>query len=285
MTENSDRQGDLWVETSDIFKDFKQEPASWGNSVLVHLVVLAALIIPYIKALGPATRNTQTGRERTMIYLPPPSVLGMDRDPHGGGGSGTRTLTLPSKGAIPPFSNNPIVPALVKASQALPVPPALLGDPNLQLPEMKLNMNWGDPTGVPGDLSGGPGSGGSFGNGDGTGIGPGKGPGYQHGEDGGYGGKTFQPGRGGVSEPVPIFKPEPPYTEEARKTKLQGVVDLMIVVDPDGNVAFARLLKPLGMGLDESALQTVKTWRFKPALRNGSPVPVRVMVQVSFRLF
>lgn len=285
MTENMDRQGDLWVETSNLFKDFKQEPASWGNSLLVHLVVLAALIIPYVKSLGPPTRNTSPDRERTILYLPPPSLLGSDRDPHGGGGSGTHSLTLPSKGAIPPFSNEPIVPALVKASQVLPVPPALLGDPTLRLPEMKLNMNWGDPTGIAGDTSGGPGSGGSFGDGDGHGIGPGKGPGFGPGDDGGYNGQTFQPGRGGVSEPVPIFKPEPPYTEEARKTKLQGVVDLMIVVDPVGNVAFARVLKPLGMGLDESARDTVKTWRFKPALRNGSPVPVRVMVQVSFRLF
>ena len=84
---------------------------------------------------------------------------------------------------------------------------------------------------------------------------------------------------------MPVYKPEPPYTEEARKAKLQGVVNLMIVVDPDGNVAFARVLKPLGMGLDESALDTVKTWRFKPARQNGSAVPVRVMVQVSFQLF
>jgi periplasmic protein TonB len=278
MSEGPDRQGDL-------FRDFKQEPASWGNSVLVHLVVLAALVIPYLKSAGPEPRNALRDRERIMIYLPPASLLGPDRSPHGGGGSGNHSLTLPSRGAIPAFSSDPIVPALVKASQVLPVPPALAGDPNLQLPEMKLNMDWGDPTGGHGDLSGGPGSGGSFGNGDGHGTGPGKGDGYGPGEIAGYGGKAFQPGRGGVSYPVPVFKPEPPYTEEARKAKFQGVVDLMIVVDPDGNVAFARVLRPLGMGLDESALETVRTWRFKPALRNGSPVPVRVMVQVSFRLF
>ena len=220
-----------------------------------------------------------------MLYLPPASLLGSDRDPHGGGGSGNHSLTLPSRGAIPPFSNEQIVPPLVKASQVLPVPPTLVGDPGLKLPEMKLNMDWGDPAGVAGELSGGPGSGGSFGKGDGHGIGPGDGDGYGPGKLKGYGGETFQPGRGGVSEPVPVFKPEPPYTEEARKAKFQGVVDLMIVVDPDGNVAYARVLKPLGMGLDESAINTVRSWRFKPARLNGSPVPVRVMVQVSFRLF
>ena len=255
MSENMDRQGDLWTETSTIFKDFRQEPASWGNSLLVHLVVLAALIIPYVKTVGPATRNTSPDHERTILYLPPPLLPGPDRDPHGGGGSGTHSLTLPSRGAIPQFEKEQVVPPLVRSAQvlpALPVPPALLGDPNVRLPEMKLKMDWGDPTDVAGNISGGPGSGGSFGNGDGHGIGPGKGDGYGPGEIAGYGGLTYQPGRGGVSEPVPIFKPEPPYTEEARKTKLQGVVDLMIVVDPAGSVAFARVLKPLGMGLDES---------------------------------
>ena len=141
MSQDSHRQGFFSGDTTDIFKDFQQEPASWGNSVLVHLVVLAALIIPYAKSLGPARRNVPRDRERVVIYLPPPSLLGADRDPHGGGASGNHSFTLPSKGAIPPFSDRPNVPALVKASQVLPVPPTLAGDPNLRLPEMKLNMD------------------------------------------------------------------------------------------------------------------------------------------------
>ena len=52
-----------------------------------------------------------------------------------------------------------------------------------------------------------------------------------------------------------------------------------------GNVTDARVAKPLGLGLDEKAQETVRTWRFKPAMRNGTPVPVRVIVEVSFRLF
>ena len=57
------------------------------------------------------------------------------------------------------------------------------------------------------------------------------------------------------------------------------------VVDSKGNVTDAQVVKPLGMGLDQNAVATVKTWKFKPALRNGTPVPVKVMVEVSFRLF
>ena len=100
----------------------------------------------------------------------------------------------------------------------------------------------------------------------------------------GTGGGAYSVG-GNVSAPIPIYKPEPPYSEQARKAKHQGTVVLWIVVDTQGNVQQAQVVKPLGMGLDENALRTVKTWKFKPAMRNGSPVPVKVMVEVSFRLF
>ena len=56
-------------------------------------------------------------------------------------------------------------------------------------------------------------------------------------------------------------------------------------MDAQGNVTDCRVVRPLGLGLDEKAMETVRTWKFKPALRNGTPVPVRVMVEVSFRLF
>ncbi len=88
---------------------------------------------------------------------------------------------------------------------------------------------------------------------------------------------------GDVSMPVPIYKPEPSYTKKARKKKLQGTVVLWIVVDAQGNVTDERVVKPLGLGLDEKALETVRTWKFKPASRNGVPLPVRVVVEVSFK--
>jgi protein TonB len=282
------RAGSVLAGGAGIWRDFHQQPASWGNSLLVHLVALTALIIPYATSLGPRNSEGTRIREKTMLYLPRTFFQGLDKEPHGGGGSGTRSLTLPSMGAIPPFAAEQMAPPLVRVSQVvptLPVPPTLIGPPNVKLAEMGLKMDWGDPTGAPGPTSGGPGSGGSFGTGDGPGIGPGKGPGYGPGEDGGFNGSTYRPGRGSVTEPVPVFKPEPPYTEEARKAKYQGVVDLAIVIDPQGNVADVRVVRSLGLGLDESAAETVKRWKFKPSLRNGVPVPVRVMVQVSFRLF
>lgn len=87
-----------------------------------------------------------------------------------------------------------------------------------------------------------------------------------------------------VYEPVPLYKPDPSYTEKARQVGLRGFSVLWIVVGADGDVKDATVVEPLGLGLDENALRTVLTWKFKPATRGGVPVPVRAMVQVSFFL-
>jgi TonB family protein len=95
---------------------------------------------------------------------------------------------------------------------------------------------------------------------------------------------------GDVAAPVPIYKPEPPYTEQARKDKVQGAVVTEMLVDASGNVASVRptavsLSRNLSDGLDESAIETLRTWKFKPATKKGKPVPVKVTVEVAFRLF
>jgi TonB family protein len=82
-----------------------------------------------------------------------------------------------------------------------------------------------------------------------------------------------------------VYRPEPPYTEEARKAKLSGVVTLAIVVDAQGNPRDIHIMRSLGMGLDEKAVETVSTWKFKPATRKDVPVAVRMIVEITFRLF
>lgn len=91
--------------------------------------------------------------------------------------------------------------------------------------------------------------------------------------------------RGGVSEPIPIHKPDPPYSKRARQAKLQGTLVLWVDIDREGNVTDTIIVKPLGLGLDANALETVRTWKFQPAMRNGTPVPARVMVVVRFKTF
>ena len=90
---------------------------------------------------------------------------------------------------------------------------------------------------------------------------------------------------GEVSAPRPIHKPDPAYSERARQAKFQGTLVMWTVVDREGNVTETTIVKPLGLGLDAKALETIRTWKFQPAMRNGTPVPVRVMIEVSFRLF
>jgi TonB family protein len=88
-----------------------------------------------------------------------------------------------------------------------------------------------------------------------------------------------------VTPPMAIYKPEPGYTKEARAAKLQGTVHLQVTVAADGTVSDVKVTKPFDKGLDASAVQTVRTWKFLPATKAGKPVPFTAMVEVSFRLF
>jgi protein TonB len=89
---------------------------------------------------------------------------------------------------------------------------------------------------------------------------------------------------GDVSPPVKIFSPTPRYTEDARKGRIQGVVILQAVIDVLGNVDEVSVLKGLPLGLSESAIETVGEWKFKPARKNGTPVPVFFNLTVTFSL-
>ena len=87
-----------------------------------------------------------------------------------------------------------------------------------------------------------------------------------------------------TTAPVLSFKREPEYSEDARKVKLQGVVILVIEVDAQGEPRNIRVEKGLGLGLDEKAVEAVKSWRFRPATRNGKPVTALARIEVTFRL-
>jgi TonB family protein len=84
--------------------------------------------------------------------------------------------------------------------------------------------------------------------------------------------------------PVLIFKMEAEYPEEARKAKYQGTVLLDVEIDDSGQVKNLRVARSLGLGLDQKAIDSVKHWRFKPAMKNGMPVGIEVQVEVNFRL-
>ena len=79
--------------------------------------------------------------------------------------------------------------------------------------------------------------------------------------------------------------PDPSYSKEARKKHYEGTVVLWIVIGSDGRVHDLKVARPVGMGLDEKAIEAVKKWRFDPARdENDRPVAVQVNVEVNFRM-
>ena len=98
-----------------------------------------------------------------------------------------------------------------------------------------------------------------------------------------YTGNASRPGPD-VSAPVPTSRPEPKYTEEARKARIEGSVLLSVVVDPDGNTRNIKVVKSLDPGLDQRAIEAVSQWKFKPGQKNGTPVAVQAQIEVTFRL-
>jgi protein TonB len=199
---------------------------------------------------------------------------------NGGGGGGGDPLPA-SHGNLPRASLDPqlATPTVIlpKEPPKLAVDQTVVVAPDIRLPQ---GGQIGDPTSEfskvlsngPGREGIGPGCCG----GDGLSTGPGAGPGPSG---------IFPAGRQGVTVPQVIFNPEPSFSEEARKTKAQGIVLLLLVVGKDGHPYDVHVGQSLGMGLDEKAIEAVNRWRFRPATLNGQPVATRIAVQVDFHLY
>jgi periplasmic protein TonB len=166
-----------------------------------------------------------------------------------------------------------------------PAPPKPL--PQVVAPVAQAPADPVDKAGVLADAkdsdSHGPGAGNGAGTGQGTGIGEGTGSGIGPGSGGGTGGGPYRPGAG-ITPPSIVREVKPDYTEEARRRGLAGDVELEIVVRADGSVGEVKVLRGLGGGLDQRAVDAVRQWRFSPAKRFGTPVDVMVEVAVEFKL-
>jgi TonB family protein len=88
----------------------------------------------------------------------------------------------------------------------------------------------------------------------------------------------------GMKPPTLAYKVEPEYSEEARAAKYSGTVLLKIVVDVDGKAKNIEVVNGLGLGLDEKAVLAIQQWKFKPAEKDGLPVPVMAQIEVNFKL-
>jgi TonB family protein len=88
-----------------------------------------------------------------------------------------------------------------------------------------------------------------------------------------------------ISPPVVVSKTEPEYTDEARDARVESTVMARLVVSEDGSPTNIRVIRGAGFGLDENAIEAIKTWHFRPGTKAGQPVAITAMVQVNFRLF
>jgi TonB family protein len=215
-----------------------------------------------------------------------PYILPAAKDQSGGGGGGgDRDKLAATKGNLPKLARDQFTPPAIvirNSNPKLAMEPSVVVPPDIRLPQ---GGQLGDPlSNVLGPASNGTGSGGGIGSGSGGGVGSGRGPGVGPGWGGGIGGGPYRVG-GGVSAPRALYAPDPEYSEEARKAKYQGTVVLWVVVGPDGRPHDIRVQRTLGMGLDEKAIEAVRTWKFEPARLNGQAVAVQINVEVNFRLY
>lgn len=255
-------------------------------SLLLHATLVALILVPFIHQMVSAQPIVvdldASDIEPYKMYMPPAR-----KKAGGGGGGGDRSPKPASKGRLPRFSLDaqltPPSAVINNQNPLLAVEPTVVVPPNIQIQSPDIPA-YGDPLSGILLASNGMGAGGGIGSGSGGGVGSGFGRGVGPGEGGGTGGGIFQVG-GSVSAPLCLYCPDPEYSEEARKAKYQGTVVLWAVVDETGRPRNIRVVKSLGLGLDEEAVRAVQTWRFRPSERFGKAVPVAFRIEVSFHLY
>ena len=230
------------------------------------------LVTATISSYKSTSLRSVTALENPSSHLTAPRTR--QSQERGSSGGGHRNPLPPERGEIPRVVK--VFIPLMPRPQATPqiTLPSGLED----MPHIATDVPIGVPNGVFGTSSAGPGGKAGIGGGAGDragdghqGRGPGPGPGN---------------GQGQRLSALPrlLWKIEPEYSEEARKARFQGSVMLVLEVDSEGRPRNIRVVRSLGLGLDERAIEAVSQWHFKPGLLNGRAVNSPVSVEVSFRL-
>ncbi len=220
----------------------------------------------------------------------------------GGGGGGDHNRNPAQSGKVPPPSNIQAAIPTTPPVNALSLPVAgIVIDPALWK-DLKAPI-YGDPRSTSQIPSKGPGEGEGIGTNKGLGIGEGEGPGFARGENGNTGGGSNEtgccgPGSGrttGDGEALwareveqkarLLFKPEPQYTEEARRNQIEGTVTLRVVFSSSGEVVQIRAVNTLPFGLTERAIAAARQIKFVPATKGGHAVSVHMQLEYNFNLY
>ena len=257
----------------------ERNPRAMALAVVINgILLLAVLWIGQLRLAAvviPASAKVVTLIAPVMTApLPkaPPKPVVMS----GGGG---QPMPQPVARGNPPKLE--VKPILMVAAAPARIAPRLTVEPTLNVqPEIKMakldvptmGMTAAAPTVVA-----------SMGNGTGAGLGAGIGNGMGSGSGGNYGGGVFKIG-GGVTKPEVISAPDPGFTEEARQARVAGKVVVYLQVNAQGQPMHVKVIHGLGMGLDEKAVEAVRQYRFKPAMKDGQPVTVEMNVDVNFQI-
>ena len=249
----------------------RQNPVATGSAIAIYgllILLIAFLLAKKVKFAAPVKTE-----QVTAISIPPPAP---PKPQAMGGGGGQRGPTPVTKGTPPKFAETQIVPPKAPPLQA----PKIAIQPTIEV-QKDVKMASSIPQlGV----ANSPIIGMSMGNGSGTGMGAGNGSGLGPGSGGNTGGGPRRVG-GSVSAPVLIYSVEPEFSEEARKAKVAGNVLVNLWVDTNGLPEHVHVIRGVGMGLDEKAIEAVKQYKFRPAQENGRPVLVELNVEVNFQIF
>jgi len=248
-------------------------------SLAVHALVIGALVVagrPGVDRLRPAREIL--GKGKPLLRWQPEALSRMEKAGGTDGSGGHLGELPPSAGDFARLSQVVVIHPRLPDHQehALPVEPTIFdatANDMKHVPQIGLlNMKQRNDSNGPGKKDG-------IGfNGDGNTMGTGEDDGVGESGDG-------RPGSGAY--PVKcVYCPDPEYTDEARKAKLQGTVTLRVLVNADGRAGRVKIIKGLGLGLDERAMDMVRQWRFEPA-RDAARHAITewVTVETTYRLF
>jgi len=229
-------------------------------SVVIHAAALLLIVLLFRSLEDRRTETPPAAPQMVnMIWVPDP------RPAARGGGGQPKARTPPPKRVEPP----------VVATQPSPIvePPAIAPEPEQPRPIA-------DAAPAPPSITDGNAQQAGLGTTDdqGSGSGQDRGPGKE-------GTGPYSVGNG-VTSPIPLRRPSPAYTAEAMRARLQGVVVLNCVVQPDGTCSDIRVARSLDtvFGLDQQAIASAREWRFRPGTRMGQPVPVLVTLEIAFNI-
>ncbi len=260
---------------------FKSDRTSRVISFAIHvfgitLVLVLALKTPPVVMPPPTTIVTPMDFK---VFIPP-VIRPVAKLMTGGGGQHARVKA--------PESHRPLIvkiqlthPQIIRNDRSKlevePISPVNMPDNN-NLPNLGVTKS--PQIAI---VSQGRSSGSGFGQGLNGGLGAGYGSGVSSGTGSGYGGGLMSVGDG-VSAPHVLHSVAPEFTEEARRANYQGNVSIRLIVDSQGNPQNVRLASHLGMGLEEKAVEAVRQYKFSPAIYQGHPVSVQIVIDVDFHL-